>query len=194
VANWPLNGEIDVLETVNMGDTGNQMTLHTGKGCQIGEKRKRRQTGTALSYDCYNATNYNAGCGVQGPTNSFGEQFNTNGGGVYALELRSEGIRIWLFERAHIPYDILNQQPDPSTWGTPLADFPNLECDVTQHFRNMSIIANIDLCGSWAGTQSVYSQNPLCTGFCKDYVTWRPVDFEKAFWEFGGWWVYERAA
>ncbi|KAJ4298902.1 hypothetical protein N0V90_004145 [Kalmusia sp. IMI 367209] len=171
--NWPTHGEIDVVEAVNMGDTGNQMTLHTTDGCKIGKHRRRKQTGETQTYDCYNATNYNAGCGVTGPASSYGEVFNTNGGGVYAVELRSEGIRMWLFNRTSIPADIKSQSPDPSTWGTALADFPNLECDIGNHFGNMSIIANIDLCGDWAGQQSIFSSNP-------------------AYWAFGGFWVYQK--
>lgn len=192
-SNWPTNGEIDVMESVNMGDTGNQMTLHTSKNCKIGKDRKRKQTGSALTYNCYNGTNGNSGCGVQGPSNTFGAAFNQNGGGVYAMELRSEGIRMWMFNHSSIPSDITNKQPDPSTWPTALADFPNLECDIGSHFKNQSIIANIDLCGDWAGTQSVFGSNSQCTGTCSDWVAEKASEFDKAYWEFGGWWVYVKA-
>ncbi|KAF1972625.1 hypothetical protein BU23DRAFT_466909 [Bimuria novae-zelandiae CBS 107.79] len=190
--NWPNHGEIDVVEAVNVGDTGNHMTLHTTDDCKIGKHRRRKQTGTAETYDCHNATNFNSGCGVTGPPASYGEAFNANGGGVYATELRPEGIRIWMFDRASIPADITAQKPDPSTWGTALADFPNLECDIGKHFGNMSIIANIDLCGDWAGQPSIFSSNPMCTGMCTDYVALKPSDFEQAYWEFGGFWVYQQ--
>ncbi len=36
---------------------------------------------------------------------------------------------------------------DPSSWGVPMADFPGTKCDVGSHFRNQSIVVNIDLCG-----------------------------------------------
>lgn len=181
------------MEAVNVGDTGNQMTLHTTSGCKIGKNRRRKQTGEALSYDCYNGTNSNEGCGVQGPADSYGELFNANGGGVYAMELRDEGIRIWMFGRDGIPQDVEDKAPDPSTWGTALADFPNLECDIGSHFKNMSIIANIDLCGDWAGQQSVFGENALCTGTCSDWVASQASSFDEAYWEFGGFWVYEGA-
>jgi hypothetical protein len=58
---WPAGGEIDVMESVNVGDTGNQMTLHTTGGCKIGRHRSRKQTGEVMSNDCYNGTNYNQG-------------------------------------------------------------------------------------------------------------------------------------
>jgi hypothetical protein len=47
---WPTGGEIDVMETVNVGDTGNHMTLHTTDGCKMGKHRRRKQTGQTLSY------------------------------------------------------------------------------------------------------------------------------------------------
>ncbi|KAF2105752.1 putative endo-1,3(4)-beta-glucanase [Lophiotrema nucula] len=192
-SNWPFHGEIDVMEAVNVADAGNQVTLHTSRGCKIGKSRKRKETGKALSYDCYNGTNSNEGCGVQGPTSSFGEAYNNAGGGLYAMELRAQGIRVWNFPRASLPSDLQSlpaSAPDPSAWGTPLADFPNLECDISSHFKNQSIIANIDLCGDWAGQASVFNADAQCTGTCSDWVANEASSFESAFWEFGGFWTY----
>ncbi|KAF2870136.1 putative endo-1,3(4)-beta-glucanase [Massariosphaeria phaeospora] len=189
-SNWPENGEIDVIEAVNTGNTGNHVTLHTSEGCKMGTKRRRKQTGKGTTYNCWNATNGNVGCGVTGPPPSFGEAFNAHGGGIYALEVRSEGIRVWLFDRDSVPSDLISQQPDPSMWPTPLADFPHLECDVDRHFRNMSIIANIALCGDWAGREDVFGKSAGCEGTCEEWVAQRGGTFGEAFWEFGGWWVY----
>jgi hypothetical protein len=107
------------------------------------------------------------------------------------MELRSEGIRMWMFNRCDIPSDIINFSPDPSKWGTALADFPNLERDIESHFKNLSIIANIDLCGDWAGQQHVFGANEMCTGNCYDWVALNASNFEEAYWEFGGFWVYQ---
>jgi hypothetical protein len=170
------------------------MTLHTSADCNMGNgKMKRKQTGKTLSYDCYNGTNSNSGCGVQGAPSSYGAAFNAMGGGVYAVELRNEGIRVWMFARDAIPADISGGNPDPSSWGTALADFPSLECDVGTHFRNQSIIANIDLCGDWAGQQSVFGAGEICTGTCEEWVAARADSFTEAYWEFGGFWVYQAA-
>jgi len=79
----------------------NQMTLHTSKGCSMGVKRK--ETGKVLSKSCVNSTDDNAGCGVSAGSNTFGATYNSNGGGVMAMELRSEGIRMWQFLRNAIP-------------------------------------------------------------------------------------------
>jgi len=75
-----------------------------------------------------------------------------------AMELRDAGIRMWQFTRSAIPSDVTAGTPDPSTWGEATADFPGTDCDIGSHFKNQSIIANIDLCGSWAGSQSIYSE------------------------------------
>jgi hypothetical protein len=79
-SNWPMNGEIDVVEAVNNGTWGNSMTLHTTDDCSM--KVKRKETGSVTSSNCYNGTNSNEGCGVQGSTASYGPEFNKNGGGV----------------------------------------------------------------------------------------------------------------
>jgi len=79
-SNWPTNGEIDVVEAVNQATTGNQMTLHTTSGCTM--KVKRKETGKSLTTNCLNSTDDNAGCGVQGVADTYGESFNDNGGGV----------------------------------------------------------------------------------------------------------------
>ena len=79
-ANWPTNGEIDVVEAVNAATTGNQMTLHTTNGCTMNGKRK--ETGKALTTSCLNSTDNNAGCGVQGADDTYGQTLNSNGGGV----------------------------------------------------------------------------------------------------------------
>lgn len=150
--NWPSNGEIDVMEAVNLADTGNQMTLHTKSSCEMDHKRE--MTGSALYKNCYWEANDESGCGVKGNDSTFGADYNSAGGGVTAVEWRSEGIRVWQFARGSVPDDIENNSPDPSTWGTALADFPDTGCDIDTHFKNQSIIINIDLCGDWAGGSS----------------------------------------
>jgi hypothetical protein len=144
------------MEAVNQADTGTLVALHTTGGCHMTDIR-REMSGTAGQADCHNATNYNTGCTVTGPPATHGPDFNAGGGGVVALEWRSEGIRAWMFPRdseqvrgglAAIPASSGNvTAPDPSTWGPPLADFPATSCDMGKHFRNQSIIVNIDLCG-----------------------------------------------
>ncbi|ORY71581.1 concanavalin A-like lectin/glucanase domain-containing protein [Pseudomassariella vexata] len=185
--NWPTNGEIDVMEAVNLATDGNQMTLHTSDNCAMNVKRK--ETGTVLTKNCYNGTSDNAGCGVRGSDSSYGTEYNSAGGGIMALEWRDAGIRMWQFARGSVPSDITNDSPDPSTWGTATADFPNTDCSISSHFKNQSIIANIDLCGTWAGSESIYGESG-CPSSCTDFVANYPQNFTNAYWEFGSFKVY----
>ncbi|KAI9828443.1 MAG: hypothetical protein M1832_002871 [Thelocarpon impressellum] len=188
-ANWPRNGEIDVVEAVNAATTGNQVTLHTTDGCRMAVRRKQR--GKQMGTNCFNGTNGNEGCAVQGAPDTFGPAFNANGGGVYATELRAAGIRVWFFPRASIPADVMGSTPDPSRWGDPLADFPSTDCPVGQHFRNQSIVANVALCGTWAGAPDVYNAQGACPGTCGDLVANNASAFANAYWEFGEFKVYQ---
>jgi len=177
------------MEAVNQATTGNLMTLHSTDGCQMDVKRQ--ETASVLTTNCFNGTDNNAGCGVQGPASSFGPTFNAAGGGVMAMELRSAGIRMWQFGRSSIPADVTAGTPDPSTWGTALADFPSTSCDIASHFNNQSIIIDIDLCGTFAGVTSIYNTEDSCPGTCTDYVANNPSAFDNAFWEFGNFTVYQ---
>lgn len=113
---------------------------------------------------------------------------------MYALEVRSAGIRIWFFPRASVPADITaGTAPTPQTWGEALADFPSTDCDIGAHFRNMSIVANIDVCGTWAGSTSAYSTKGGCPGTCTDYAAQNPAAFDQAYWEFASFKVYSAA-
>ncbi|PSR94022.1 concanavalin A-like lectin/glucanase domain-containing protein [Coniella lustricola] len=186
--NWPTNGEIDVMEAVNLGDSGNQMTLHTKSNCEMNHKRE--MNGTALYENCYWDANDEAGCGVQAKSKAtFGQAYNDNGGGITAVEWRSEGIRVWQFARGSVPSDIDEGAPDPSGWGTATADFPDTGCDIDTHFKNQSIIINIDMCGSWAAG-SAYT-DAGCPSNCTDFVANNPSNFTEAYWEFGSFQVYQ---
>lgn len=155
--NWPNNGEIDIMESTNKATDGNLMTLHTSDGCDMDVKRL--MSGSVAGGTCYNGEGSdNQGCGVKSPTSAgFGAQYNDAQGGVTAVEWRPEGIRIWEFARSSVPGDIAARKPDPSSWGQASADFPSTSCDMGSHFRNQSIIANIDLCGALGG--ATYGQS-----------------------------------
>lgn len=141
------------MESVNAATSGNTVALHTTDDCSMADVQ-RQMVGTAGQGDCHNETNFNTGCTVTGPASTYGPDFNKAGGGVVALEWREEGIRVWVFGRdgggdggrgvGSLPVAAV---PDPSVWGRPLADFPATNCDVGSHFKNQSIVVNIDLCG-----------------------------------------------
>ncbi|CAL5867668.1 uncharacterized protein PFLUO_LOCUS1887 [Penicillium psychrofluorescens] len=191
--NWPNNGEIDIVEANNKGTEGNEITLHTTAGCSMDVKRK--ETGSPHYTSCGNDTHGNSGCGVQGDPSTYGSAFNNLGGGVYALELRDAGVRAWFWTRDSIPADIKNTTgvPNPALWGTALADFPSTDCNIASHFRNQSIIANIDLCGELAAQSQFYEKLYSCPGTCSEFVANNPEEFDKAYWEFKSFKVYQAA-
>ncbi|KAI0759554.1 laminarinase [Trametes elegans] len=181
-ADWPNQGEIDVVEGVN-DQTPNQSTLHTNAGCTV--PASRSQTGTATGNNCDTAATNNAGCGVQAPTsNSYGPAFNNAGGGWYAMERTNSFIKIWFWSRndGSVPSDVKNGASSVNTgnWGTPYAYFPSQSCDISSHFGAHNIIINLTLCGDWAG--AVYGQDG-CPGDCVSYVNQNPSAFTNAYFD-----------
>ncbi|TCD67725.1 hypothetical protein EIP91_012025 [Steccherinum ochraceum] len=161
-ADWPNQGEIDILEGVN-DVSPNQATLHTNSA----------------------ATN-NAGCGVKATaSNSYGPAFNSAGGGWYAVERTSSFIKVWFWSKngGNVPSDVSSGATSINTdnWGTPFADFPNTDCNIDQHFGPQNIIINLTFCGDWAG--AVYSSQG-CPGSCVDYVNNNPSAFNNAYFDF----------
>ncbi|TFK32346.1 laminarinase [Crucibulum laeve] len=184
-ANWPYQGEIDILEGVN--DQGpNQVTLHTDSGCTM--PASRSQTGTAVQNNCDVAATNNAGCGVQiTDTRSYGTIFNNKGGGWYAVERTNSFIKVWFWSReaTGIPSDVLNGATSVNTdnWGTPRAYFPSTSCPISSKFGPHNIIINLTFCGDWAGSSSVYGASG-CPSTCVDYVNNNPAAFTNAYFDF----------
>ncbi|RPD78311.1 hypothetical protein L226DRAFT_481036 [Lentinus tigrinus ALCF2SS1-7] len=142
--NWPDGGEIDIIEAVNLMPA-NQMAIHTLSGCT--------QSGT----DC----SQGAGCTVgEKADNSYGSAFASAGGGVWATQFDTTGINIWFWSRKDVPSDVTSatNSVDPSSWGTPSAQYSTSSCDVSKFFTPQQLVINIALCGDWAGLPNVYQQ------------------------------------
>ncbi|KAL8791250.1 MAG: hypothetical protein Q9213_000207 [Squamulea squamosa] len=162
---WPSNGEIDVIEGVNLQST-NKMTLHTDPGCTINGK------------DCQGSQ----GCSIDsGP---YGDSINSAGGATYALEWTSEGMNIWGWSGGAAPSDALGNAPDPSGWGTPTGSFPSGSgCNVDAFFKDQQIVFDTTFCGVWAG--EVWADDPKCSGLaatCQEYVQNNPEAFADVYW------------
>ncbi|ELU40903.1 MFS_1 domain-containing protein [Rhizoctonia solani AG-1 IA] len=176
------NGRASVgTQNVNLAPV-NQMSLHTSQGCTLASDTQ--VTGRIVSNDCYNNTNGNQGCIIQMPDNSFGESFARNGGGVYAVEWSStgNGIRAWFFPRSSIPADLTSANPNPSTWGTPTAAWPESGCDTSKFFGPQTLIINISICGAYAGATSVFESTCPNQGSCLDLVR-NPRNYDNAYFE-----------
>ena len=177
---WPNNGEIDIIEGISL-QTQDAITMHTGPSCSmIGE-----------------SCDGSEGCSTQvgGPT-SFGDGFNNNGGGIYAMEWTSDYINVYFFSHSNAPTDILGATPDPTTWGTPTASFVGgSTCDIDANFQNNNIVFDTTFCGTWAG--AVWSSDPVCgpkAATCQDYVQNNPSAFTEAYWTINSLRVYSEAA
>lgn len=148
---WPTNGEIDVLEGTGYSSGGkdaNQMTVHLaqnsplllnrrgGGGGKL-DKRGASFVGKLMS-GASNCNQWgggsNTGCAFfdsnsNGP--SWGTNFNSAGGGVWAMQFgNDQGVKIWFWGRksSKLPNELsqANVSPeklDPTSWGTPMANF-----------------------------------------------------------------------
>ncbi|KAI0669919.1 glycoside hydrolase family 16 protein [Trametes maxima] len=189
---WPYTGEIDIIEGVH-DNAHNQVTWHTGPNCTLNPNTSF--TGTIVgsndqpNYDCDGNANGNAGCGVtEWSRASYGPIFDAQGGGVFAMKWDDEGIAVWSFYRAAVPQDVLNGEPNPSSWGEPVAALDPSGCDPITNFVNHSIIFDITFCGDWAGNSYATSG---CPGTCIDRLT-DPSNFVNASWSINNLKVYKK--
>jgi len=179
-ANWPDDGEVDIVENVNLA-ANNRYALHTLNGCTHPPAGGVQETGQLIATDCFNATNGDEGCLVQETAqNSYGQGFAQNGGGVFAFLWNDDGMKIWFFPRGKVPSDVPTSNPNPSGWGTPSAFFPQSSCDTTKFFGPQTLIFDTTLCGNFAGSPTVF--NPSCNGTCTDLIA-NPANFNDAFFE-----------
>ena len=179
--NWPNNGEIDIIENVNEASINSQ-TLHTNAGCTQISESSGLYSGIMYNSDCNAYANGNAGCSIIGNENSFGANFNSNGGGVYAMEWTSNYIRVFFFSRANIPLDIMSGNPNPDSWGKPVGYWTLGSNCPSSHFHEHFIIFDTTFCGDWAGS-TFATDCPAYTGqTCASYVQNNPAAFRDAYW------------
>ncbi|KAK0443985.1 concanavalin A-like lectin/glucanase domain-containing protein [Desarmillaria tabescens] len=170
---WPMYGEIDIIEGINL-NANNQMALHHNDSSCV-QSPNPGQSGKTVNADCTNGDPVGAtGCAVtETKPNSFGESFSQNGGGVFALQFDVSGAFIWFWSRQNIPKSITSatstSNMDTTDWGTPSASYPSSGCDLQKLFKPQKLILDITLCGTWAGIPSIF--NTQCSGQCvQDYI------------------------
>ena len=98
---WPGDGEIDILEGVNLQDH-NEVVMHTSGTCSL---KDEGMSGAVNATGCGEALGP-VGCVIEGEQGSYGTSFNRGGGGVYAMEWTEEHLKIWFFPRHSIPRSI----------------------------------------------------------------------------------------
>ena len=209
---WPASGEIDIVEQVNDCER-NSVTLHTGPGCAI-EGGGKNSSGVDYAGDLVTRNcdvndptqDKNEGCsiadsGKNTAAPSFGEGFNKAGGGTYITEWATSGITVWFYgasdpEASKTLRAIrAAKNPDPSTFGKPMAKFAGGGCDWGKEFENLKIIINTELCGQWAGRPTAWESSGCKkkTGAetCQQWVQ-SAKGLEEAYWVFDGLRVYEK--
>ncbi|OTB15644.1 glycoside hydrolase family 16 protein [Daldinia sp. EC12] len=182
---WPSGGELEIIEGANTAQR-NLYSAHTTEGCKA---PSAGFTGKQERVNC-SPTSDNVGCNYVAPrsdTTSYGDAFNAEGGGVYALEWDSEDLKLWHFPRSTIPDNIVYGHvlgPDPSTWGPPQAVFGGSSCSPDKYFFNMSLVLNTNFCGDYAG--KIWGKADQCNRLaptCEEYVARNPKSFENAYWD-----------
>ena len=136
-------GEVDIIEGDN-NQIGDVISLHTGATCRLKDD-PQSQSGTDIRNDCSLTTNYLDGCGVSGPSNSYGDLFNAQGGGVWAMWLDKDDLAIWMFPRMLVPDDIVRgKQLTQSHWGKPLLHLKSHPgCRVMDQWKNQTIVSDV---------------------------------------------------
>ncbi|CZR56468.1 related to mixed-linked glucanase precursor MLG1 [Phialocephala subalpina] len=205
--NYPEWGEIDILENINE-NTNSLHALHTTAGCTVaGNQGATHQTSTQQSYNCddqattgpYGTTQSQyQGCAATSTTaNSYGTPFNNQGGGVVVMEWTTHFIKMWTFAPGAVPANILSEQPDTSTWGTPSFDTEGGSCTMNDHFQAHNIVFDTTFCGNYAGQAyfwqqtSCYKSNPTAYATCAQYVAANPSVFSNAYWIINSLKVYQ---
>jgi hypothetical protein len=187
--NWPADGEIDIIEGVNLQDH-NEIVMHTAGTCSITDTG---MTGSVNATGCGEDLG-TVGCVIEGQQGSYGTSFNKQGGGVYAMQWTEQFVKIWFFPRASIPTSITKGAPDVSQFGTPMALVED-SCDVANSFKAQSFIFDVTFCGDWAG--GVYGQSgcPMSgsdsSQSCINYVAKNPTAFEQTYWEINSVKIYQ---
>ncbi|KAL8295272.1 hypothetical protein RB600_000984, partial [Gaeumannomyces tritici] len=180
---WPNKGEIDIMEGINSMTT-NSVSLHMDESCKAASNKGSTNELTTFQGNCNEGR---GGTGCKQETKepaAYGTEFNKRRGGVYAMEWTDARISVWFFPRGGKIPDIKN--PDPASWGKPMASFTN--CDFRK-FRDHRIIINITLCGQWAGKTDEWGNDAKCPGCknmameCKDFVAAFPEKFTEAYWQ-----------
>ena len=186
--NWPYNGEIDIVEGINFA-TNNQGTLHTSNGCDMeAAKSEIKSTISGQVTSDYNCS-FQPGCAEEAQnSDAFGSGFDYSGGGVWAMELTDDFIRMFYFNHNDIPSDLSNQKPNPDTWGKPWGYFPFGSWCSNSHFKEQQVYIDTYMCG-WAGSSSnsyPFSWTNQCESkygsSCESFVENNPNYFEMAYW------------
>lgn len=174
------------------------MSIHVKNTCLINTSAHMSGSPERF-YNCAHDAS-NGGCAVNDRRdNSFGHNFNSNGGGVYAMEWTSSKVSVWFWPRGTYTaseFHPFHPHPRPGEWGAPAVVYEGRNggqgCDIKDAFRKQRIVINTTFCGAWAKGTWESSGCKQSTGFesCEEYVKYRPGDMGSAYWTIQGLRVY----
>ena len=185
----PTGGEIDLMENINLA-TKNQYVLHTYTDLVVSNfsdpatarLAQMYMQGTFTNLNCTTYQGANIGCVVSGVNNTFGREWNSNLGGVIALEYLPEAISVWQFSRDDIPADAVNGTPVPSSWRMPDAHFMSADgTSLADLFSQLQMVFNIDICGSWPDGEWSTSECARLADTCEAYAAQNQHVFKDAY-------------
>ncbi|KAJ5925311.1 hypothetical protein N7454_007950 [Penicillium verhagenii] len=189
---WPQDGEIDIIEGVNL-QNHNEIVMHTGGTCALTDQG---MSGIVNATGCGEALG-TVGCVIEGHEGSYGDSFNNQGGGIYAMEWTEEFLKIWFFPRHSIPPSLSSGEPDVTEFGIPMA-LVQEGCDVANSFKEQSFVFDVTFCGDWAGGVFGESGCPMTNAdsfqSCTNYVAQNPAKFKDTYWEINSVKVYQTEA
>lgn len=204
-ANWPYDGEIDVVEGVSLYNK-NIYSVHTGSGCSFTQSDVSAMTQVTIVEASGTSCDANADPGACGfsddSTSTFGPGFNSAGGGVFALQFDTSGISMWFFQAGSVPSDISNLAPTPSNWGSPRMSVPTSSCSPTTYFKDLMMVVDTNMAGSFtegvwavdgAGGQATSCKTQTGVDTAAEYVTSHGSEFgDAAQWKINGFYVYNQ--
>ncbi|KAK6064572.1 beta-endoglucanase [Seiridium cupressi] len=188
---WPTKGEVDIVENWNDLEF-NRNTAHVNDPAIIGNCTIQKSDMTASlieSANCWDGTpgQYaNQGCSAD----AYGLPFGSSDGGVYALEITSDHLKIWSWTKALAPIDVTLGKPQPLTWGLP--SFAIQDCSIEKAFFDLKFVWNIDFCGV-ARLDGIWDSCKAKTGYssCMQYVAEHPEDFKSSYFKIADIKIYE---
>jgi hypothetical protein len=178
---WPSAGEIDIIETIN-GDHLIHNTIHTCPN--MCDTTWNKATNLINCANAKPGVDPNPGC-------SGTPFYSVNAEGTFVCFWKEHSIQYYYWEPdapVRKKGGPLSPNPDPMQWKNQLKNEvflhnTSMECDAAVHqewqcktcekanrckFKNMKMIFNITLCGTWAGNQ--FDKSPQALQNCKSYI------------------------
>ncbi|CED82115.1 Concanavalin A-like lectin/glucanases superfamily [Phaffia rhodozyma] len=187
VADDETNGEVSVLAGINRMSS-NEMALHTKSGCSPKKVSVASSKSVINSKDCSTSV---IGCSVdQNDTLSFGDGFNTNGGGAWVMALEDTGVSIWFYNRSSVPssFGVNTSSIDTSALGTPTVSWSQDGCSPINSFISQQrTYIDISLCGDRAGNSTILGQTgctvPQTPDTCYSSYILNSANYQDMFFE-----------